>query len=42
MSEEEIREINGGGILRKYGEYIGEKVGGILIIIGVAILTRNI
>jgi len=39
ISSDEMITINGGGILRKYGEYLGEKVGSIAIYVTIAYLT---
>jgi len=33
-----MNTINGGGILRRYGEHIGKNIGAILIIIGIILL----
>jgi len=42
MTSDELIAVNGGGIFRKYGEYLGEKVGNILIAIGTAMILKRI
>jgi len=42
LSTHEMIQINGGGILRKWGIYFGEKVGVVLIYLAVAFVTKKI
>jgi len=37
----EMKSINGGGPLQKYGEEFGEKVTGIIFWVGLALVTKK-